>query len=67
MSIGFESQSVWQARGRGFQMGVVQPEGLTVRLTGQVAWDENETVVGLGILRHKRVSVLRIFANCWKL
>jgi enamine deaminase RidA (YjgF/YER057c/UK114 family) len=48
MPLGFETDSVWRARGRGFQMGVVQPDGVTVHLTGQVAWDENERIVGLG-------------------
>lgn len=48
MPTGFETRNVWQARGRGFQMGVIQPQGVTIRLTGQVAWDENEIVVGKG-------------------
>ena len=48
MPIGFESLEVWQARGRGFQMGVVQPQGVTIRLTGQVAWNENENIIGIG-------------------
>lgn len=29
-------------------MGVVQPEGYVLHFTGQVAWDENEVIVGLG-------------------
>ena len=44
----FESESVWQSRGRGFSMGVVQPEGRMVHLTGQVAWDVDENIVGKG-------------------
>ena len=48
MPLGFESQEVWRAAGRGFQMGVVQPDGVVVHLTGQVAWDKNEGVVGVG-------------------
>jgi len=48
MPRGFEAKRVWQARGRGFQMGVIQPEGITVHLTGQVAWDADELIVGQG-------------------
>lgn len=29
-------------------MGVIQPEGHILHFTGQVAWDENENIVGLG-------------------
>lgn len=29
-------------------MGAVQPSGHVIHFTGQVAWDENETIVGLG-------------------
>jgi 2-iminobutanoate/2-iminopropanoate deaminase len=45
---GFETTDVWKARGRGFQMGVVQPQGIVVHLTGQVAWDKDEGIVGKG-------------------
>ncbi len=48
MPIGFEAGAVWKARGRGFQMGVVQPDGLVIHLTGQVAWDKDEGIVGKG-------------------
>lgn len=44
----FEAPNVWRARGRGFQMGVVQPPGHVVHLTGQVAWDADERIVGRG-------------------
>lgn len=48
MTIGFNSTGVWQPRGRGFSMGAVQPSGHVIHFTGQVAWDENEQIVGLG-------------------
>lgn len=32
-------------------MGVVQPEGQLIHFTGQVAWDENENIVGAGDVR----------------
>ena len=51
MPVGFEVDNVWQARGRGFQMAALEPEGVPVHLTGQVAWDASETIVGLGDTR----------------
>jgi len=48
MPSGFETQNVWQSNNRGFQMGVIQPDGIVVHLTGQVAWDAGENIVGLG-------------------
>ena len=48
MPKGFEAQNVWKAKGRGFQMGAIQPDGIVVHLTGQVAWDAEEQVVGIG-------------------
>lgn len=48
MNRGFESESVWKSRGRGFSMGLVQPEGQVIHLTGQVAWDADENIVGKG-------------------
>ena len=46
MNKGFESEKVWKARSRGFSMGMVQPEGKVIHLTGQVAWDSEENIVG---------------------
>ncbi|NSX54991.1 RidA family protein [Parasulfitobacter algicola] len=48
MPKGFETEKVWGARGRGFQMGVIQPKGIVVHLTGQVAWSADEEIIGLG-------------------
>lgn len=48
MPAGFESKTVWKSKGRGFQMGVIEPDGVVVHLTGQVAWDANEEIVGKG-------------------
>lgn len=47
----FNPPGSWGPRGRGFSMGVAQPEGRVVYLTGQVAWDANETIVGKGDVR----------------
>lgn len=46
MPQGFEVDTVWQAKGRGFQMGAIQPDGIAIHLTGQVAWDADEQIVG---------------------
>ena len=51
MATGFNPPGTWGPRGREFSMGVVQHEGRVVRLTGQVAWDENENIVGKGDVR----------------
>ena len=48
MTTGFNPPGTWQPRGRGFSMGVVQQSGRVVHLTGQVAWDSEEEIVGLG-------------------
>ena len=48
MPIGFEIDDVWKSQGRGFQMGIVQEDGVTVHLTGQVAWSSGEEIVGKG-------------------
>lgn len=48
MANGFSPSETWGPRGRGFSMGVVQHEGRVVHLTGQVAWDKNEEIVGKG-------------------
>jgi len=39
---------VWAPKGRGFSMATVAPEGRLIHLTGQVAWDADETIVGPG-------------------
>ena len=46
--IPFGSPVVWGSRGRGLSMGTVAPDGRLVHLTGQVAWDAQERLVGPG-------------------
>jgi len=41
-------KSVWGPRGRGFSMGVVQGPGQVIHFTGQVAWDLDENIIGIG-------------------
>ncbi len=64
MPIGFETEEVWKARNRGFQMGAVQPDGVVIHLTGQVAWSANEEIVGKGDIE---VQTRQIFENIEKL
>jgi len=46
MPLGFEIENVWRSKGRGFQMAAIQPDGVVIHLTGQVAWDADEKIVG---------------------
>ena len=48
MANGFNPPGTWEPRGRGFSMGAVVPKGQVIQFTGQVAWDENEAIVGKG-------------------
>ncbi len=48
MSQEFNPDGVWGPRGRGFSMGVVQGHGQVIHFTGQVAWDIDEKIVGIG-------------------
>lgn len=44
----FDHPDVWRSRSRGFSMGLAAPHGVPVFLTGQVAWDADERIVGAG-------------------
>jgi enamine deaminase RidA (YjgF/YER057c/UK114 family) len=44
----FNPSGMWQPNGRAFSQGVTQGEGVVVHVTGQVAWDEHDDVVGVG-------------------
>lgn len=48
MGIHFNPPGIWAPNGRAFSQGVIQPEGKVIHVTGQVAWDENSNVVGVG-------------------
>ena len=51
MAKGFNPAGSWGPNGRGFNMAVVQQSGRIIHFTGQVAWDENECLVGKGDVR----------------
>lgn len=42
----FNPKGIWQPNGRAFNQGVAQGDGVVVHVTGQVAWDEHDRVVG---------------------
>jgi enamine deaminase RidA (YjgF/YER057c/UK114 family) len=48
MADGFNPPGVWQPNGRAFSQGVIQGPGEVVHVTGQVAWDADGEVVGVG-------------------
>jgi enamine deaminase RidA (YjgF/YER057c/UK114 family) len=45
---GYNPAGVWAPNGRAFNQGVIQGEGQVVHVTGQVAWDADSNVVGVG-------------------
>lgn len=46
MTIRYNPPTGWPQHGRAFNHGIVEPEGRTVRMTGQVAWDGDGNLVG---------------------
>lgn len=48
MTTRFNPPTGWPQFGRAFNHGVVQGEGKTLHITGQVAWDSEANVVGEG-------------------
>lgn len=48
MQTSLDPEGVWQARGRGFSMARLSEDGILMHFTGQVAWDEDEWIVGKG-------------------
>lgn len=48
MAYGFNPENVWSPGVRAFSQGVVAGAGVTLYITGQVAWDADSKVVGAG-------------------
>ena len=48
MAYGFNPPGIWGPNGRAFSQGVIAGEGVTLYITGQVAWDAESKVVGPG-------------------
>ncbi len=46
MTTRFNPPSGWPQKGRAFNHGVVQSEGKTLYITGQVAWDHEGNLIG---------------------
>lgn len=48
MTIRYNPPTGWPQQGRPFHHGVVEPEGRVLHITGQVAWDSDVNVIGIG-------------------
>ena len=48
MTTRFNPPTGWPQFGRAFNHGVVAPEGKTLHITGQVAWDQEGLLIGEG-------------------
>lgn len=48
MTVRFNPPTGWPRNGRAFNHGVVEPEGKRIHITGQVAWDAESNIVGIG-------------------
>ncbi len=48
MATRFNPSSIWPKEGRTFNHGVVQPEGKVIHISGQVAYDKEGDLVGVG-------------------
>jgi enamine deaminase RidA (YjgF/YER057c/UK114 family) len=48
MSVRFNPRGMWGPNGRAFSQGVVQSDGRVLHITGQVAWDAQSQIVGVG-------------------
>lgn len=48
MADGFNPKGIWSPAGRAFSQGVIQGEGTVIHVTGQVAWDADGNVAGIG-------------------
>lgn len=59
----YQPKGLWRPRGRGFSMALADPAGRIVRLTGQVAWDEEERIVGRGDVGEQAHQCLRNIAT----
>lgn len=48
MTVRFNPPTGWPQNGRAFNHGIVAPEGRTLHMTGQVAWDGDGALIGEG-------------------
>jgi enamine deaminase RidA (YjgF/YER057c/UK114 family) len=48
MSVRFNPKGMWGPNGRAFSQGVVPGDGRVLHITGQVAWDADSQIVGVG-------------------
>ncbi len=48
MTLRYNPETCWPRSGRAFNHGVIAPDGHTLYMTGQVAWDATGEIVGKG-------------------
>lgn len=48
MAQGFNPPGIWNEPDKTYSQGVVQHDGRVIHITGQIAWDENNEIVGRG-------------------
>jgi len=48
MTIRFNPPTSWAPNGRPYHHGVIQPDGKVLHISGQVAWDSEEKIIGEG-------------------
>lgn len=62
----FNPPQMWGPKGRAFSQGVIPHQGQTIYITGQVAWDMNHQIVGIGDVHaqlHKTIENIEIILN----
>ena len=59
-------KNVWKPKNRGFNMGVIGNEGHILYFTGQVAWDENECIIGKGDIKQQTIQCFENIINVLK-
>ncbi len=57
MAYAFNPPGVWSPGTRAFSQGTIAGEGLTLHVSGQVAWDADSNVVGVGDIEAQTVQV----------
>ena len=57
MAYGFNPANVWQPGARAFSQGTIAGEGVMLHVSGQVAWDADGNVIGVGDVEAQTVQV----------
>lgn len=57
MAYGFNPAGVWSPGNRAFSQATIAGEGVTLHVSGQVAWDADSNIVGVGNVEAQTVQV----------